>query len=198
MGRSEKRALAALEAAARAKLARASPAALLVSFEALQLVLPTDPRIRRAKALGIELAANEALSVRADFDEGVACAVGYRKGKAPRWEHQSVRAAAADPAMQAMLDAVRRASPIDAGTPIEPSGQAPHGGATEAPHGVATENSSLNSRTPSCPRERRDVLFCNTLYLITHALSLFVALICPFCVPHPSSDHTPHCPTPRL
>jgi len=103
---------------ARAKLARASPAALLVAYEASQLVLPNDPKLRRTKALGIELAANEALCVRLDFDEGVACAVGSRKGQSPRWEHESVQAAAADPAVEALLNAVRRARPMDAAKPL--------------------------------------------------------------------------------
>jgi len=97
----------------RAALSRASPAALLVALECLQLPLPEEPLARRAAALGAELAANQALGCRDEFAEGVACAVGERKGQPPRWEHASVEEAEGDPAVQRLLDAVRRAPPLD-------------------------------------------------------------------------------------
>lgn len=96
-----------------AALSRASPAALLVALECLQLPLPEEPLARRAAALGAELAANQALGCRDEFAEGVACAVGERKGQPPRWEHASVEEAEGDPAVQRLLDAVRRAPPLD-------------------------------------------------------------------------------------
>jgi len=96
----------------RAALSRASPAALLVALECLQLPLPEEPLARRAAALGAELAANQALGCRDEFVEGVACAVGERKGQPPRWEHASVEEAEDDPAVQRLISAVRRAPPL--------------------------------------------------------------------------------------
>lgn len=99
-------------AEAKAKLARGSPAALVVAYEASQLVLPADPLARRAKALGVELVANHALAALPDFQEGVACAVGAKKGEEPVWSHSSVAEAAADLGVQAILETVRRAEPV--------------------------------------------------------------------------------------
>ena len=47
--------------------------------------------------------ANQALAARADFREGVECAVGARKGEVPRWEHASVEEARSDPAVEKMV-----------------------------------------------------------------------------------------------
>lgn len=95
-----------------AKLSRASPAALLLARECSELQLPTDAFERRAASLGVELAVNQALGARADFSEGVACAVGAKKGMWPSWEHASIAEAAADPEIKQLLDMVHSASPI--------------------------------------------------------------------------------------
>ena len=123
-------AVAAWASEASARLSRASPAALLVTCEALQLMLPIEPRMRRAKALGIELAANEALGVRPDFDEGLAC---NSECRLPMWEHETFAAAAADPAVQKILDDVRRALPIDAGRQNYVDRRAPPSGGRQLP-----------------------------------------------------------------
>lgn len=94
---------------ARLKVSRGCPAALLVAFECSQAALPDDPYMRRAQALGIELVANQALAARPGFQEGVACAVGSKRGEAPSWEHASVQESAADPEVQAILERVRQA-----------------------------------------------------------------------------------------
>jgi enoyl-CoA hydratase/carnithine racemase len=104
--------------AARAQLARASPAALLVTHAASHALTTArdstaDPHLRRAHALGIELTANQALgSLWGGFEEGVACAVGVKRGEAPRWRHGSVAEAAADPEVREILDRVGRALPL--------------------------------------------------------------------------------------
>jgi hypothetical protein len=104
--------------AARAQLARASPAALLVTHAASHALTTArdstaDPFLRRAHALGIELTANQALgSLWGGFEEGVACAVGVKRGEAPRWRHGSVAEAAADPEVREILDRVGRALPL--------------------------------------------------------------------------------------
>ena len=101
---------------ARAKLRRGCPAALLVADACARADLGEAPLERRAKALGMELVANQALAGRSDFREGVSCAVGAKKGEAPAWEHASLQAAAADPEMAALLEAVREAVPLGAGS----------------------------------------------------------------------------------
>ena len=104
--------------AARAQLARASPAALLVTHAASHALTTArdstaEPYLRRAHALGIELTANQALgSLWGGFEEGVACAVGVKRGEAPRWRHGSVAEAAADPEVREILDRVGRAPPL--------------------------------------------------------------------------------------
>ena len=108
----EDEALAAWANDARAKLSRAEPAALLLADECLRVSLGENAVARRAKALGVELAANCKLAGRPAFQEGVSCAVGAKKGEVPRWEHSSVQAAAADPAVAAILEAVREAEPL--------------------------------------------------------------------------------------
>lgn len=97
---------------ARAALRRGCPAAMLFAFEAMRANLPTDPYHRRARALGIELAANQALALRQDFQEGVACAVGARRGEAPRWKHASIAEADADPSLDGLLVETRHAKAI--------------------------------------------------------------------------------------
>jgi enoyl-CoA hydratase len=97
---------------ARARLRKSCPAALLVADECARAKLGDEPTARRAGALGMEFAANIALAGSADFQEGVSCAVGAKKGERPVWRHASVDAAAADPAVQAVLEAVRSAPPL--------------------------------------------------------------------------------------
>lgn len=97
---------------ARAKLLRGSPAALLLAAECGAAELGCEPNARRALALGMELAANQALACLSDFQEGVSCAVGAKKGEVPTWQHASLEAAQADPAMEAMRQAVRQAAPL--------------------------------------------------------------------------------------
>ena len=63
-------------------------------------------------ALGREYAANAALAALPDFQEGVACATGEKKGRPPQWMHASVEEAAKDPKVQAVLAAVRDAEPL--------------------------------------------------------------------------------------
>ena len=95
------------------KMARGCPAALLVAFECSQTTFEGDTSARRAQALGTELVANQLLAARADFQEGVACAVGNKKGKAPMWSHSSLEEAACDPEIVQILEAVRSAEPLD-------------------------------------------------------------------------------------
>ena len=94
-------------------LQRACPAALLVTDAASQLSWPADPFERRQLSLGVELAANSALGCRADFTEGVACAVGSKKGQPPQWAHKSIDDATSDSAVQAIIETVRGAMPLE-------------------------------------------------------------------------------------
>ena len=108
-------AMARWAADARQKLARGCPAALLVAHECWQARLVEDdededePSARRASALGVELVANQLLAARPDFQQGVACAVGGKRGEAPQWEHASIEEAANDPGVEAILEQVRGA-----------------------------------------------------------------------------------------
>uniref|UniRef100_A0A7S3EYC1 Enoyl-CoA hydratase/isomerase domain-containing protein n=1 Tax=Haptolina ericina TaxID=156174 RepID=A0A7S3EYC1_9EUKA len=97
---------------ARKKLAKGSPAALLIASEIAQMSLGDSPTARRSKALGIEFAANSALVGRGDFEEGVSCAVGTKRGERPRWEHANIAAAAADPKVCEILELVSNAEPL--------------------------------------------------------------------------------------
>ena len=100
---------------AREKLGRGSPAALVLSYAARRAPLGDEPRLRRARALGLEYAAQVGLATRLpDFGEGVACALGTRRGEAPRWAHETVAEAAADPRVRALLEEMRRAAPMAA------------------------------------------------------------------------------------
>ena len=108
----------------RAKLARGCPAALLVAYEcalagrslgsdgALETTTKAAQARRRSLALGMEYAANSLLAGRPDFQEGVACAVGGKKGAPPQWAHPSIEAAAEDPALQEVLERVASADPL--------------------------------------------------------------------------------------
>lgn len=97
---------------ARAKLSRGCPAAVIVANECARASFGEESVARRAAALGMELVANQALAARPDFQEGVSCAVGVKKGQAPEWEHVSIEKAAQDPAVQALLERVRQAEPL--------------------------------------------------------------------------------------
>ena len=59
------------------------------------------------------LAAGEALAGRPDFLEGVACAVGAKKGEAPQWQHASVQEAADDPEVMEIVERVRTAKAME-------------------------------------------------------------------------------------
>jgi enoyl-CoA hydratase len=59
-------------------------------------------------ALGRELAANAQL-LKLDFQEGVAAAVGSKRGSKPLWRHKTWQEARVDPAVAAVLAAVERA-----------------------------------------------------------------------------------------
>ena len=95
-----------------AQLDRSSPAALILADAAAQLEWPSDPYARRQLALGAEYAVNCALAERDDFQEGVSCAVGDRKGEAPRWKHASVTEAMADHDVMAVCDLLQHARPL--------------------------------------------------------------------------------------
>ena len=98
-----------------ALVGRGSPAALVLSYAARRAPLGDEPRLRRARALGLEYAAQVGLATRLpDFGEGVACALGTRRGEAPRWAHETVAEAAADPRVRALLEEMRRAAPMAA------------------------------------------------------------------------------------
>ena len=96
-----------------AKFDRGCPAALIVAYEASRLALPKEPYARRAQSIGIELVANQALAGRPDFLEGVACAVGAKKGEAPQWQHASVQEAADDPEVMEIVERVRTAKAME-------------------------------------------------------------------------------------
>ena len=61
--------------------------------------------MRLRAALDAEYALNSALGLRADFREGVACAVGVRRGEAPAWSPASLEEARLDPGLRAAIDA---------------------------------------------------------------------------------------------
>ena len=60
---------------------------------------------RLRAALDAEYALNSALGLRSDFREGVACAVGVRRGEAPVWSPASLEEARRDPGLRAAIDA---------------------------------------------------------------------------------------------
>jgi enoyl-CoA hydratase/carnithine racemase len=102
-------------ATAAASLESGCPAAQLVALDGLRRMRAekAEGRVeRRALALGIELVANALLAARRDFAEGVACAIGERKGETPRWAHSDRRRAAGDTEVQEMRERVARAQPL--------------------------------------------------------------------------------------
>ena len=97
---------------AMAKMSRGCPAALVMAHSISCAKLGESPGARRAQALGMEYAANAALAGRADFQEGVACAVGSQKGAVPRWAHGSIDEALRDPQVATLVAAVAGAEPL--------------------------------------------------------------------------------------
>lgn len=73
------------------------------------------------RTLGMELAANTVLANRADFHEGVSCAMGLRCGDRPVWQHSSRQEAAEDPEVRELVACVLSAPPFapdDQGPPL--------------------------------------------------------------------------------
>lgn len=96
---------------ARARLSKGCPAALVVADEVSRALLSvSDPKLRRSKALGLELAVNTALGSCDDFQQGVACAVGEKKGTRPKWSHADIATAAADARVAEIIALVRSQS----------------------------------------------------------------------------------------
>jgi enoyl-CoA hydratase/carnithine racemase len=101
-------------ATAKAALELECPASHVATFHAVR----TAQRGRAQgtwgidRGLALEFVGVGGLGIRADFVEGVQTAVGERKGERPQWSHESWEAAAADPAIQALLDKMDGAGSI--------------------------------------------------------------------------------------
>jgi enoyl-CoA hydratase len=94
-----------------------SPAAQVVAYAVLKGVLQKQQQQQQQvalsydAALGRELAANAQL-LKLDFQEGVAAAVGSKRGSKPLWRHKTWQEARDDPAIVEVLAAVETAPPI--------------------------------------------------------------------------------------
>ena len=100
--------------ATRAALRSGSPSAAVVALHALRLGgrISEDfgPAPAAEVAAAVEITANSRLAAADDFAEGVACAIGARRGEEPRWAHRDWAEAARDPAV-ATIPAARGPEP---------------------------------------------------------------------------------------